>query len=148
MSVRLDEIRLAGSWDRWGVAASILCVVHCIATPFAAMLVPVLATVESLTHGALAIAVALFALLALVPGTRTHGRRPVVLLGLSGLVLIWGALLLPESSVADAVREGMTVSGGLTMVAAHLCNVVCCVRCAAAPRGTREARRASGLTSG
>lgn len=118
------------AWDRWGMVASALCVVHCIATPFAALVLPAIAATEGVTHGALGLAIVLFALLAFAPGLKVHGKRRVLALGMVGLALVWTALLLPEGWVADTSRDGLTVAGGLAMFAAHVFNVVLCRRCA------------------
>ncbi len=130
MSARTSIRRPAKAWDRWGVIASALCVAHCIVTPFAALALPALAATDGATHIVLAVAVALFALLAFVPGMKTHGKRRVLALGMTGVTLIWIAVLLPEALVPDALRDGVTVVGGLVMVAAHVFNVVLCRRCA------------------
>ena len=130
MSALVEGICRGKGWDRWGMCASASCVVHCVVTPFAALALPAMAANEGATHGVLAVAVALFALLAFVPGMRTHGKRRVLILGLAGVALIWTALLLPEDLVADALRDALTVTGGLAMVAAHVFNVMLCRRCA------------------
>ena len=124
-----EALRLDGGWDRWGMLASTLCLLHCAATPVIALALPAAAANEGLTHGVLGFAVVLFALLAFVPGVRMHGKRRVLALGGAGIGLIWTAVLLPESLVTDAVRDGMTVVGGLVMVAAHVVNVSLCRRC-------------------
>lgn len=126
------------AWDHWGMMASTLCVVHCIATPFVALALPAIAATEGVTHGALGAAIVLFALLAFVPGMKVHGKRRVLALGIMGIALIWTALLLPEEWVADASRDGLSVMGGLAMFAAHVFNIVLCRRCAAC-RGTCKA---------
>ena len=131
MSVLASSLRPEGkAWDRWGLVASVLCVVHCIVTPFAALALPAVAATEGVTHGLLGVAIVPFASLAFVPGLRMHGKRRVLVLGLIGVALIWAALLLPEDLVEDGFRDGLTVLGGLTMVAAHVFNVVLCRRCA------------------
>lgn len=137
MSVLTSNLWPVKAWDHWGLAASVLCVVHCIVTPFAALLLPAIAATEGVTHGLLGVAVVLFASLAFVPGMRTHGKRRVMVLGMIGVALIWTAILLPETLVADVFRDGLTVAGGLAMVAAHVFNVVLCRRCAVCC-GTRQ----------
>lgn len=129
MSVLVDRLRSGRAWDGWGMAASALCVVHCIVTPFAALLLPTMAANQGVTHGVLGVAVILFALLAFVPGMRTHGKRRVLVLGMIGVGLIWTALMLPEEWVGDAFRDGLTMAGGVVMVVAHVFNVVLCRRC-------------------
>ena len=129
MHVLTNSLRPAKAWDRWGVIASASCVVHCIVTPFAALALPALAATDGATHMVLGVAVALFALLAFIPGMKMHGKRRVLALGMTGVTLIWIAVLLPEKLVSDALRDGVTVAGGLVMVAAHVFNVMLCRRC-------------------
>jgi MerC mercury resistance protein len=122
--------RLDGrDWDRWGIVASALCVVHCIATPIIALALPGIAATEGVTHGLLGVAIVVFASLAFIPGCRTHGKHRVLLLGMIGVVLIWTALLLPQALADDGLRDAITVVGGLAMVAAHVFNVILCRRC-------------------
>ena len=130
MTVLIEGMRRSNGWDRWGALASTLCVVHCLATPIIAALLPAITAYEGVTHGVLAVAVLLFALLAFVPGARTHGKPDVLVLGLVGLTLIWTALLLPDDLFGDEYRDVLTLLGGSTMVAAHVYNVVLCRRCA------------------
>jgi hypothetical protein len=118
-----------GRWDRWGITASTLCALHCLLMPVAALAMPAIAAHEGATHVGLAVAVVLFALLAFVPGMRMHGKLRVVLLGLAGLALIWTTLLM-ENALGELLRDGLTLAGGLMMVAAHGLNVVLCRRCA------------------
>lgn len=139
MDVLAGSLRIGGGgWDRWGMAASALCVAHCIATPVVALVLPAMAAAEGVTHGVLGVAIVLFALLAFVPGLRMHGKQRVLMLGTTGVTLIWAALLLPEALVDDPVREAMTVLGGLAMVTAHVFNVVLCRRCSVCCRRAAE----------
>lgn len=143
MSVLVGSLLRVGTWDRLGMVASALCAVHCAVTPFVSLVLPALAAAEGVTHQVLAVAVVLFALLAFVPGARVHGKRRVLLAGLIGVALIWTALLT-DDLLADALRDGLTVAGGLVMVVAHLFNVALCRRCALCcgecevPRGTAQ----------
>ena len=142
MSQLVGALRLNKGWDRWGMLASGLCVAHCIASPVVALALPAIAAAEGVTHGVLGVAVLLFALLAFVPGTRMHGKRRVLALGLTGVALIWTALLLPEELASDAFRDSLTVLGGLVMVSAHVFNVVLCRRCATCCEASAAARDA------
>lgn len=148
MDILANGLRLEGrDWDRWGMLASVLCVVHCIATPIVALALPALAATEGVTHGLLGVAILLFALLAFVPGLRTHGKHRVLMLGTLGVMLIWAALLLPEDLITDAMRDGITVLGGLVMVAAHAFNVVLCRRCSVCCTTCENAARHAGARS-
>lgn len=122
-------------WDGAGMTASFLCVVHCVVSPFLAMVLPVVAAAEGTTHGVLALAVLSFALLAFVPGFKKHGRTGVLALGTVGTVLIWSSLLLPDSSSNETLETILTVSGGVIMVVAHLWNVHLCKACSVCSAG-------------
>lgn len=125
-------IRMSGETHRWdaaGMTASFLCVMHCVASPVIAMVVPVIALNEGATHGVLALAVLSFGLLALVPGYRRHGRHVLIALGALGVLLIWGSMLLPESLASETLETGLTMAGGVIMVVAHLYNIRLCRAC-------------------
>jgi hypothetical protein len=111
------------------MTASTLCVAHCIATPFVAAALPIIAAAEGATHGVLALAVLSFGLLAIVPGFREHRRRQVLGLGFAGAALIWLPVLLPESLSSESLETAATVSGGIAMVTAHLFNLYFCRTC-------------------
>ena len=148
MDMLANSLRLDGrDWDRWGMVASVLCVVHCIATPIAALALPGIAATEGVTHGLLGVAIVLFATLAFVPGLRTHGKHRVLVQGTIGVMLIWTALLLPEDLVNDAMRDGITVLGGLVTVAAHAFNVVLCRSCSVCCATCEEAGWHDGARS-
>lgn len=117
------------AWDRAGLTASTLCVAHCVAMPFVAAALPIIAATEGATHAVLALAVLSFSLLAFVPGFRKHRRRPALGLGAAGVALIWLPVVLPETLSSEAIETLATVSGGLTMVAAHLVNLHFCRTC-------------------
>lgn len=119
----------AHRWDAAGITASFLCVMHCVASPVIAMVVPVIALNEGTTHGVLALAVLSFGLLAFVPGYRLHGRLGLIGLGALGVLLIWGSALLPEAVANEALETVLTVAGGAIMVVAHLHNIRLCRAC-------------------
>lgn len=119
---------VARGWDAAGMTASFLCVMHCVASPVIALIVPVLALNEGMTHAVLALAVLSFGLLAFVPGYRRHGRSDLIAFGAVGVLLIWGSLLIPEA-LAGGLETTLTVAGGMIMVVAHLHNIRLCRAC-------------------
>lgn len=124
-------------YDRTGIAMSTLCVAHCIATPFVAAALPIVAATEGATHGLLALAVLSFCLLAMVPGFKKHRRRQVLGLGFVGVVLIWLPVLLPEWLSSESQETAAIVSGGIAMVTAHLLNLYHCRTCRACAGSAR-----------
>lgn len=117
------------AWDRAGMTASTLCVAHCLASPFVAAALPIIAATEGATHRVLALAVLSFGLLAFVPGFRKHRRGRVLALGITGVALIWMPALLPETHATETLETVATVSGGVAMVVAHLLNLYFCRTC-------------------
>jgi len=108
-----------------------LCLVHCLLTPMAVSLVPMLGTTllaGEAMHGWLLLLVIPNSAFALTLGCRRHRRLLLPLLGGTGLVLLAAAPVLGE------YREGMetpvTVIGVLTLAAAHLANFRECRRAA------------------
>ena len=145
--------------DRLGVALSILCAVHCLATPPLLLLLPTFGRLWShpASHWGMAAVVVPLALFSLPKGLRLHGRRWVLGCGILGvsLILLGAALpsLAPEESSptcdaccpsVETTESGatrleippasiVTTLGGLALVATHLGNLCGCLRCRRAP---------------
>lgn len=128
---------LDATWDRVGMTTSTLCVAHCVASPFLAVALPVIAATEGATHRVLALAILSFALLAFVPGYRLHRRRQVLALGMAGVVLIWMPALLPGFPSVESLEAAATIAGGTAMVVAHLLNLHYCRTCRVCARHAR-----------
>lgn len=107
--------------DRWGMAISSLCLIHCILLPVAIALLPAFASSlpgDAWVHPVL-IGLALPVTgLALRRGYAAHRRLVPALSGGLGLALI-GAALWFHGTVPETV---LTVAGGLTVTLAHLMN--------------------------
>lgn len=103
--------------DFWGQALSLLCVVHCLATPLVLMAAPALAGFLGGWHPVLLAGVVLTAAWAFVPGYRYHRSATVLLLALGGVLLLATGVLAFHDRFA--VETLMTVSGGALMLAAH-----------------------------
>lgn len=113
----------AADWmDRAAVAASLACMVHCLALPLVVAALPALSSVldvpESFHLWVLGFA-APVAAVALLQGRVRHGAWWPVGLGAAGLTLLAaGALLLPEGAVETAA----TVAGGMILGGAQIAN--------------------------
>jgi hypothetical protein len=103
--------------DFIGQALSVLCVVHCAATPVVLALAPAAMGVFGNAHPVLLVAVLATAAWAFIPSYRHH-RQPVPLaLGLGGIVLLaTGTLLFRSDVVLDTV---FSVAGASLMLTAH-----------------------------
>ena len=122
--------------DVLGLGISIACLVHCLALPLAALLLPALAlrldhaTDHQLHWGLLALAAPISSL-ALWRGARCHGSWTWLKLGVSGLSL----MLLGVLHVFGARSEvAMTLLGVVLLAIAHLRNVTLVWQTHAAPR--------------
>lgn len=125
-------------WDRLGITLSALCLVHCVATPLAAMVMPAFALGRlggEWVHALFAGVLLPVAAAAFVPGFRRHRNRQVVSIATVGL-----ALLVAGSGVDIGLDEGtatlLTVTAGALLILAHILNRTLCRRCDAcrAPR--------------
>ena len=113
-----------GTLDRAGVAISAVCLVHCLALPLVAALLPAVdAWVDPATHhrihwALLALALPI-SLAALVSGARRHGRYRWLALGSVGL----GSMLLGVLGWLGAENEvPITIAGVSLLAAAHVGN--------------------------
>ena len=117
---------LTRSLDSVAVFLSALCLVHCIALPALAALVPMFAT-EFFTnerfHLWLLVAVLPTSMMALVYGVRRHHHLQIMGFGLIGLALITGAALGRTAGLlGENGDRWLSVLGGLILAAVHLRN--------------------------
>jgi len=121
--------------DLFGITASTLCAVHCIATPLAMAFLPAVAGdawESELVHQICAGAVAVFCLLAAAQGYRKHADwRPLVPLALGLLFVGIATFLLPESF--EVFEMPILCLGSSTLVIGHIWNLrrlaSCCDNC-------------------
>ncbi len=103
--------------DLWGQALSLICLVHCIATPLVLMLAPALAGFMGSWHPLLLVGVVATAAWAFIPGYRYHRNAAVLLLALGGVALLaTGVTFFHDSFRAETA---MTMSGAALMLTAH-----------------------------
>lgn len=118
--------------DRIGIAASALCVAHCILTPIVLSLSSVAAHFlpsEERTHRTLAVLIAVVGLVALVRGYSKHRRRQVVPLMTVGLGLIVLAAVWRDRLPSHWCEVGITFLGSACMISSHLLNRTFCRQC-------------------
>ncbi|MDF1667836.1 MAG: MerC domain-containing protein [Planctomycetota bacterium] len=115
------------SLDRWGIAASGFCLVHCVALPFVAMALPALESHgHEWLHGVLLLLVIPLAIFALGTGLRRHGKRlPTVIgaLGCSLLTFVFVADLC--GGELHSLETPANVLGSLSLIGAHFYNTRC-----------------------
>lgn len=112
-------------WDRLGIVGSALCVIHCISAP---LLIGVFSAAgigflgDDIFHQILAVCLLFVAVLAFLPGFRSHQNRLVVLLGVVGVGLILSTGFLLEPLISHGLEIGLTIAGSLLLVGAHAAN--------------------------
>lgn len=108
------------SLDALGVAASSLCMVHCLVLPVALLFVPQLALTgaEDITHYLLAFCVTAFCLSAIIPGFLKHGSKEVLALMLSGLSIV----LFATFFAGESLEMPFITIGNILVISAHLLN--------------------------
>jgi len=117
--------------DYAGIAASALCLVHCLAMPLVLAAFPLLGLggEHHALHDALLLGVTVPVLLALVPGYVKH-RDPVALsLGVAGLVSFLVAVFVLGPQMGEVAETVGAVLSSVLLMAAHLRNHRYCKDC-------------------
>lgn len=117
--------------DRWGIALSFLCLIHCVATPLILLSLPIMARyylAHPWFHLVLALVIIPVGGLAFVRGYRHHKRSGIVALGLTGLVIITVAPFLVHALKYNLNEPLLMILGSVALITAHLRNQKAC-RC-------------------
>lgn len=139
--------RFSGLGDLAGMAASGLCLVHCLAAPLAGPALAAALPVLGLTageeghdgvHAALLAAIALPVLLSLLPGYLRHRDNVVLALGVAGLGSFVAALCVLGPLFGHALETAGAVLSGVLLMAAHFLNRRRGRKRAPAARGVRH----------
>lgn len=106
--------------DLLGQLLSVVCVVHCLATPFVVSALPAAASFFGGFHPVLLVAVVAVAASAFVPGLRRHREPGVLVLALLGIAALAIAALALDGSWA--AETALSALGASLMVGAHAWN--------------------------
>ena len=115
--------------DRASIGLSVICVLHCFATPILLAFAPsllALPVADEKFHAVLIFLILPASLVALTLGCRRHGDMSVVYWGCSGLVVLLGTLVLGHDLLGDAGEKIMTVFGSGLVVIGHTLNFRAC----------------------
>ncbi len=110
------------SLDNLGIAASSLCLVHCLAMPFVIAFLPLLGWqfLEGRpAHRILAFFVFSFAIFAVVPGYLKHKKTSVLISMLLGLSLVLIATFTARQFMPEKLELPLITLGNLMLVATH-----------------------------
>ena len=109
--------------DRASIGLSVICVLHCFATPILLAFAPsllALPVADEKFHAVLIFMILPASLIALTMGCRRHGDMSVVYWGCGGLVVLLGTLVLGHNLLGDAGEKIMTVFGSGLVVVGHV----------------------------
>jgi hypothetical protein len=111
--------------DRFAIALSGVCLVHCLLLPFAIALMPLLAIgvgSDEHLHELMLWVVLPVSLVGLLLGWRRHRRSDVLALGLAAMALLAFAGTWGHANLSQLVEVALTVPGSLALAVAHLLN--------------------------
>ncbi|KQQ91912.1 MerC domain-containing protein [Massilia sp. Leaf139] len=119
--------------DYAGMAASSLCLVHCLAMPLVLAAFPLLGLggEHHALHDLLLAGVTVPVLLALIPGYLAHRDKGPLMLGSAGLALFLLAVLVAGPTWGQAAETALAVASSVLLLMAHRRNHVFCRRCPA-----------------
>lgn len=142
--------------DRLGVVASVLCAIHCIATPFILLLLPTLGEVwaHPATHWGVALVVIPIAAMMISKGFKRHRRKWIIGIGSAGILLVLSGAIAPyfdpmQNPITTGGHTGnccttidsstghfyvplasiLTTAGGFLLIATHISNLCTCASC-------------------
>jgi len=117
--------------DKAAIGLSLVCVIHCLLTPLAVVMIPALGATfleDERFHYAVLFLVLPTSLLALGLGCRKHRRSGVLVIGLLGLAVLCSIPLLGEDATAELWEKICTVTGAAIIAYAHVRNFMLCQR--------------------
>ena len=109
-------------WDKAGIIMSVTCIIHCLLTPVAIILIPAMANLgegEEILHllfATIAIPIAAFSLWR---GYTQHGTKLPIFYAVPGITLLWIAMSLHEPLWLESVVTGI---GASLIITAHVLN--------------------------
>ena len=111
-------------WDKIGICASGLCLIHCLATPILLLLMPGFQFSEVYDehiHELFAVVVVSSIMFAVYPNCRKHGHNDIIFIALTGVVLILISTFFHDLPIA--ISHTITILGSITLITAHIRNM-------------------------
>lgn len=115
--------------DKAAIGLSLVCVVHCLLTPVAIVMIPALGATfleDERFHYAILFVVIPTSLIALGLGCRKHGRFEILMIGLLGLSVLSLILILGEEVIGETGEKISTIVGAAIIAFAHVRNFRLC----------------------
>jgi len=115
--------------DKAAIGLSLVCVVHCLLTPIAIVMLPALGATfleDERFHYAILFLVLPTSIFALSLGCRKHRSPEVLLIGLVGLFVLFMILIFGEEVIGESGEKTSTVIGTAIIAFAHVRNYSLC----------------------
>lgn len=115
--------------DQWGVLISGICLFHCLLTPLAILLFPIVSlafTTDESFHRMLLWLVLPTSVCAFSLGCFRHKDRGVLVLGSAGLIQMVLAAYLGHEALGETGERIATTAGALTLAMGHIRNYRLC----------------------
>lgn len=125
----MNKAQIQRFLDRSAVAASLLCLIHCLIVPLLLVSVPVISSTvlnDEAFHEVLLIFILPTSLIALFIGCRRHRDIVVLALGALGLLTLLGVAYFGHDLLGETGEKAASVMGGITLGIAHLRNYALC----------------------
>jgi hypothetical protein len=110
------------TWDYLGIAASVLCLIHCLALPILALIGMAIPDNDEVFHKFLLIVVCPVAIIAFGYAGRKNGTLFPMILGVSGVIMVLVGSLAHDL-LSDVVMHSVTFTGTLFLISGHIMNL-------------------------
>ncbi len=115
--------------DKVAATLSILCALHCLFMP-AFLIVSTgifaLSMDNEIIHYAILFVAIPISLFALNRGYKNHKIKNLFFIGITGILILFAAIMLPDSAYQEQLEKALTVLGSILVVYAHYKNYKTC----------------------
>ena len=115
--------------DKVAATLSILCALHCLFMP-AFLIVSTgifaLSMDNEIIHYAILFVAIPISLFALSRGYKNHKTKNLFFIGITGILILVAAIMLPDSAYQEQLEKALTVLGSILVVYAHYKNYKTC----------------------
>ena len=128
--IRMNMMRVQTFTDKMAMSLSLLCALHCLASPLIIVMLPTLAALQfdgEAFHLWMVLAVIPTSVYALTMGCKQHKHYRLLGLGLFGLLFLLSAVLAGEDIINDFWEKALTVIGAATIALGHYWNYRLCL---------------------
>lgn len=111
-------------WDKIGICASGLCLVHCLLTPILILAFPSYnfsAAKDDSIHEIFAVVIIISLMMAVYPTCRKHGHKDIVVFAALGIILILLGTFL--HSLPETLSHIVVIAGSISLIIAHIKNM-------------------------